>query len=536
MVEALAIDLSHQCLDPERTLVDSDDILIICPSLVTITGDRDAFIVEPQTFPDGTSIPGIKLTEPSNEPILSLAHFSVKEFLVSERVKVSGLSSYYLSPVASHLSIAKTCLVYLLHCCSNESQVVAQNLFPLIEYAAKEWPAHYGDIDEQESTEEVDDLALRMMADSTRHFKTWRDFCYTTNFAVTSLETPLGCMVWFQVFGVVRLMLKKGADLNAELEGGRIPLTIAARSESSNSLRMIKLLLVNGADINRCSDTDGTILQIAILDRNQTLFDYVLLEENADPNIDHPVRGTALSVAIRVCKEDTDIGSKFVDTLLDHGADVNANAGAMRSPLNTAIKWCLEPMVRRLLEKGADLNAESDDSIVALTYAAMLGFDDIVRTLLPYGADINFTATSPQDKEHWALGAAVEEGNVATVRLLLEKGANVKGHVFAWEHCRRLALAKGGINTLRLLASKGADLKLRSENTGLSEWKTKKIQNIMVLQGDSEYGHEIEDGILSPDRVSDSEEEGDTTTELEMQSTKDPALKVIRETTLDGLT
>lgn len=340
--------------------MDSDDILVICPSLVTITGGRNVFIVEPHILPDGTSIPGIKLTESSNEPKLLLARFSVKEFLVSEKIKTSGLPGYYLSSAASHASIAKTCLVYLLHCCNNENEVLAPNLCPLIEYAAQEWLAHYRAIGDQASTEEVDKLGLKMMATSTRHFGTWRNFYYRTDSAKTSLDTPLGCMIWLEIFGVVQLMLDEGIDPDTETESGQVPLTIAARLKSSSALPMINLLLESGADINRCSDIDGTVLQRGILERDGALFHFLLLEKHADPNIDHPICGTVLSIAIEVYKNDYALCSRFVDELLDHGADVNAGVGAKRSPLKTAIRSCLGPMVIHLLEKGADFNADTD--------------------------------------------------------------------------------------------------------------------------------------------------------------------------------
>ena len=127
--------------------------------------------------------------------------------------------------------------------------------------------------------------------------------------------------------------------------------------------------------------------------------------------------------------------------------------------------------------------------------------------LLRHGADINLSKTIPPDKKRSALGAAVKGGKVSTVRLLLEEGADVKSHAFAWEHCRRLALAKRGIDPLRILVTKGAVLELHGDSKGLSEWKTKKIQKIMALQGIPGCEHVIHEGSLSPAEISESDED-----------------------------
>ena len=44
-----------------------------------------------------------------------LAHYSVKEYLVSDRVRVGAAKKYSISEIAANTLIAETCLAYLLH-------------------------------------------------------------------------------------------------------------------------------------------------------------------------------------------------------------------------------------------------------------------------------------------------------------------------------------------------------------------------------------------------------------------------------------
>jgi len=67
-----------------------------------------------------------------------LAHFTVKEYLISERIQCSTASQYRFDGELANTFIAETCLVYLL-------QAHKHNLgdrFPLTFYAAEFWMVH----------------------------------------------------------------------------------------------------------------------------------------------------------------------------------------------------------------------------------------------------------------------------------------------------------------------------------------------------------------------------------------------------------
>ena len=86
LVEALALERGQTSISKYNMLLDPKDILDICPGVLSL-GE------------DGT---------------VCLAHFSVKEFLVSERGQQSSVFNFRVRPKVAHGLIAEACLSYLL--------------------------------------------------------------------------------------------------------------------------------------------------------------------------------------------------------------------------------------------------------------------------------------------------------------------------------------------------------------------------------------------------------------------------------------
>ena len=108
--------------------------------------------------------------------------------------------------------------------------------------------------------------------------------------------------------------------------------------------------------------------------------------------------------------------SHAIQMLLDQGADANArnDAGA------TALLWAVDKpaAVRILLQHQADPNIRSDDGLTALLLAAgRVGTSDVVQLLLDHGAKLEGQPV---------LARAAAAGDAATLRLLLDRGADRK--------------------------------------------------------------------------------------------------------------
>jgi uncharacterized protein len=109
---------------------------------------------------------------------------------------------------------------------------------------------------------------------------------------------------------------------------------------------------------------------------------------------------------------------KAVQTLVEHGADVNARCQRGLTALH-----CTRPglVFTYLLEHGADVNARDDREFTPLMHIAKWGDAEAIRHLLKRGAEVN-----AREKElgSTALEMAAVEGNVDAVKVLLEAGTD----------------------------------------------------------------------------------------------------------------
>jgi hypothetical protein len=144
-VDILATDADTQnepLFDQNRRLWNPRDIMTICSSLITIT-------VTDVRLQDGdNSIPGDTLvhrTRLADTGEIRLAHFSVREYLVSEHLSQgdSKLSYFHFTETLADTFIAKTCVAYLLqfnkHGCVDED---THTFYPLSSYTAQYWITH----------------------------------------------------------------------------------------------------------------------------------------------------------------------------------------------------------------------------------------------------------------------------------------------------------------------------------------------------------------------------------------------------------
>ena len=79
----------------------------------------------------------------SNSRVVQFSHYSVKEFLTSERLAKShkgDLSHYYISPEQAHTILAQTCISTLLQPDIHIERIT--DSFPLAKYAARNWFHH----------------------------------------------------------------------------------------------------------------------------------------------------------------------------------------------------------------------------------------------------------------------------------------------------------------------------------------------------------------------------------------------------------
>ena len=220
----------------------------------------------------------------------------------------------------------------------------------------------------------------------------------------------------------------------------------------TNDLSRLQGMLKDGADANTKDDHGVTPLMYAAAAGSVDAMK-LLLDKGADAKAVNMFGSTALMWSV------TDIAK--VRLLLDHGADVKAVSKQGRTALQlAAMSDHSADIVRLLLAKGADPNAVDGMKMTTLT-AATLGNDlETVRQLVQAGVDVNaagdLMAADAIVGESPLLNAAFN-GNLAEVKLLLAKGANVNGASSRDKlfQVKNGSILLGGITPLAMAAAYG---------------------------------------------------------------------------------
>ena len=86
----------------------------------------------------------IAIVEADESRIVQFSHFSVKEFLTSDRLATSNgdISRYYIDLEPAHTILAQACLSVLLRSDDPVDESGVGNGSPLAEYAAEHWTTH----------------------------------------------------------------------------------------------------------------------------------------------------------------------------------------------------------------------------------------------------------------------------------------------------------------------------------------------------------------------------------------------------------
>ncbi len=116
-------------------MIDPDEVLELCSSIVTcIDAKKDRAEAD-----DGDDN-----SPPTTKRMVRLAHFPVKEYLVSDRIRAGSAAYFSIDETLSHARIGQTSLSYslLYDEASHTDSKEFSNDLPLAEYAAKYWAKH----------------------------------------------------------------------------------------------------------------------------------------------------------------------------------------------------------------------------------------------------------------------------------------------------------------------------------------------------------------------------------------------------------
>ena len=525
MVEVLAFDIEDgPVFRPEQRLPDPLSILTICSTLVTMTIEAPGDSVpslEEHTSDD--SMPALE--EEVSNPVfetrtLRLAHYSVKEYLTSERRRSTPLDRFCFASDKINSSIAKACLTYMLHVeesldrpfaefdkCSR----VEENLnvlfykhkrsrsaeYPLTRYAEEEWYEHYREIKSRCEQDSLMPLALRLL--QSVYWQRCYGFTYSDSMLdhfSTYFTTPLILASSFGLEGIIQQLLDGGAKVDEKDKYGACALHEALLGGHEKAAW---ILLDNGADFNTLDHNATTPLiasctgfgpnssTVKETDAFKSLLRSILYR-GARCNAQNRRGQTALHIAFHYYRY------SFVPLLLEHGADVNMKDLEGRQVIQSASRayppdraleltsllldhgaQCDSPgergetalitaagtdnaaVAELLLSKGANVNSRSHTGHTPLYHAAKEGNETMIRLLLKNGANCN----DPDDEEYTPLMWAAGYGNTKAVQILLEAGANVNVFAHLGPTTLMIAAWNGFKDIVAMLLKAGADVEAK---------------------------------------------------------------------------
>jgi ankyrin repeat protein len=234
-----------------------------------------------------------------------------------------------------------------------------------------------------------------------------------------------------------------GRDFKYSRKGG-----ILINAVEAGNIALSSYLIGLGIlDLDSKSTNGRTPLYIAA-ENGASAITRTLLEKGADVNAQCGRHGNALQVAL--AKDHREIAT----LLLDKGADVHAQGGRYGNALHVASLTGDKEMATLLLDKGADVNAQGRRYGNALQAALLSGDKEIATLLLDKGADVNAQGGEYSN----ALQAASAKGYKEIATLLLDKGADVNAQGGYYGNALQAASARGYKDIATLLLDKGADV------------------------------------------------------------------------------
>ena len=351
-------------------------------------------------------------------PIVQFSHFSVKEFLMSDRLASSrrDISQFHISLLDAHTLLSQASLAVLLRDLDVNDHADSG---VLAGYAAEHWTTHaqFENVASQvrDGMEDLFDL-------DKPYFEAWvklydidskrdgfsnmpaselgaRPLYYAATYGLLEIVEHLapkypqyvnarggvcGTALHSASFDghveVVRHLLQHGVDVNFRDSGNDTSLLLASWMGHRD---VVQCLLEHGGETNLLDNLKNTPLTLAAYGGRVDVVQ-LLLEHSAEANFpdkdgDTPLHNVVLGDRFKAER------AQIVRLLLKHGADPNARNHELQTPLHlVSTRADLLDVLRLLLEHGADLDAKNEDGMTPLQLSLEYGRDEVTRLLSEY--------------------------------------------------------------------------------------------------------------------------------------------------------
>lgn len=351
LAEAVVVDVEQLSFSPEKRLLDKNDLFEICTCLITLTSKEE----------------------------VRLAHSSVKEYLVSERIQHGPTKAFQISEMGFGILATKICLVYLLDI-TYEGSCKAQDYhnftkdqryeydnqldatFPLLSTALCWESNDIGTI----SDPEIDGLLIRLFNPKGLHYEKW---LHCTNIRSIEIIGGIRYPSWKSLPGAEPTIAFANACRHHLV--GTAKVMLESKPDLVTSGHLLEFDPDNGYRDDHILRA-GTLLDL--LDVAIYCWDWrilvLLLNSGANPNAVSPDRCCKLVFALKIMRfgdsSNFSLDTKTPDiiiSLLNRGADPNPDRVAI-TPLQAAVLGYDCSIVGLLLDAGAHVDAVGDDGAI----------------------------------------------------------------------------------------------------------------------------------------------------------------------------
>ncbi|KAH9169267.1 hypothetical protein EDB89DRAFT_2198624 [Lactarius sanguifluus] len=303
----------------------------------------------------------VAVVDNGHSRVVQFSHFSVKEFLTSNRLATNSLgevSRFHIRLESAHTILAQASLGVLLRL---DEQVNRDSItgFPLAQYATEYWIDH---VESKNVLSYVRDGIDHLFDPDKPHLAAW--------IWLSDVDSP-----WR-----VGSPWRSGSSGTGPAQPDAPPLYYAVRT--GHRVLVEHVLSGRPQDVNAKGGHYGTVLHAAVSQRDVEVV-WLLLENGADVNIrgiwdQTPLHRASVEGLTNVAR-----------WLLDRGVDVNAQQYNLSTPLLLAALNGRLEVAEILLEHNAEVNAGDQNGRTLLHKASEGGNLELVRLLLKHGGNAN---------------------------------------------------------------------------------------------------------------------------------------------------
>jgi ankyrin repeat protein len=391
-------------------------------------------------------------------PIIQFSHFSVREFLTSDRLAeaAENISRYHIILQSAHTILAQASLSILLHI-DDHVDKKSMEKFPFANYAARHWVDHARFENVMQS---IQDAMERLFDRAKPQFATWVwiydiDHTLREHMSATRPTLPEATPLYYSTLCgfcrvVEHLLVTDPGDINTV--GGYYGTCLQAGLAKGN-IDIVLLLLDNGADVNSPDQFGWSPLHYASESGRRDLVEF-LLEHHADVNIRDQHGSTPLHIAS--ARGELEI----VQALLRHGADADRRSNDGFTPLHSASHGGSVAVLMELLHI-EDVNVQADGFQTLLHIASKFGHLDVIEFLIQYGAAIDTKTPERETALHLGCG---KYGCIEVARFLVDHGADPNSRDNMGNTPFHVASINGHLDIIRLLLDLIPDVDVRGRD------------------------------------------------------------------------